>query len=32
MKKPVLVKLHELDTALRRYRAPDILIDFLKTL
>ena len=32
MKEPALAKLHEPDTALQRYRAPDSLIDFLKTL
>jgi hypothetical protein len=31
MKRKALAKLHEPDTALRRYRAPDRLIDFLKT-
>jgi integrase len=32
MKERALAKLHEPDTALQRYRAPDTLIDFLKTL
>jgi site-specific recombinase XerD len=32
MKEQALAKLHEPDTALQRYRAPDSLIDFLKTL
>jgi hypothetical protein len=32
MKKRVLVKLHELATALQRYRTPDTLIDVVKTL
>jgi site-specific recombinase XerD len=32
MKERALAKLHEPDTSLHRYRAPDTLIDFLKTL
>jgi integrase len=32
MKERALAKLHEPDTSLQRYRAPDSLIDFLKTL
>lgn len=32
MKERALAKLHEPDTALKRYRAPDTLIEFLKTL
>ena len=32
MKERALAKLHEPDTSLQRYRAPDALIDFLKTL
>ncbi len=32
MKERALAKLHEPDTSLQRYRAPDTLIDFLKTL
>ena len=32
MKEKALAKLHEPDTTLQRYRAPDSLIDFLKTL
>jgi integrase len=32
MKERALAKLHEPDTPLQRYRAPDSLIDFLKTL
>ena len=32
MKEKALTKLHEPDAALRRYRPPDRLIDFLKTL
>jgi len=32
MKERALAKLHEPDTALQRFRAPDTLVDFLKTL
>ncbi|MFN2121475.1 MAG: tyrosine-type recombinase/integrase, partial [Anaerolineales bacterium] len=32
MKERALAKLHDPDTALQRYRAPDTLISFLKTL
>jgi len=32
MKERALAKLHEPDTALKRYRAPDTLVEFLKTL
>jgi integrase len=32
MKERTLAKLHEPNTVLQRYRAPDTLLDFLKTL